>query len=69
MKLTDWFPPQVKPARKGYYHFKRWQDHESPMLSRLRMAFWDGRDWRFRQGGEIANSCNQGWRGLAEKPL
>ena len=67
MKLTPWFPPEVKPVRVGVYDFGAWY------------RFWNGSDWKqgtssvegaylLRHGpvSKIAN--HQQWRGLAEKP-
>lgn len=73
MKLTDWFPVAVKPARPGWYEGKYSDGSGADM-------FWfDGSVWRYgphdtaslfgsgeRYGGLRWN--NDFWRGLAEKP-
>ena len=75
MKLTPWFPPDVKPVHVGVYEtleatcFPNWYD------------IWDGKNWWI--GGKTPKSAMKNhqdeprlliqsapvkWRGLAEKP-
>lgn len=72
IKLTPWFPGDVKPVRPGVYQ----------QLSGNRDEFgyqrWDGRRWCLwcRKADDAARSRlvaasgfqNDPWRGLAEKP-
>lgn len=65
MKLTPWFPPEVKPVHVGPYEsiFGGWY------------RYWDGTRWHF--GGDTpakavknvsASPAPAAWRGLARKP-
>lgn len=69
-RLTPWFPPTVKPARKGWYDFHSFADSSIPLGSTSRMAWWTGRHWLFYpvDGSLLADHHNTGWRGLAENP-
>lgn len=77
-KLTDWFPPEVLPARPGPY-----QIEDDAILC---VAFWRGDGWGFaswKPGQEGVEACakegfrqanaswirGRRWRGLAEPPL
>lgn len=67
-KLTDWFPPSIKPVRVGVYQ----REHRG----RAKWARWDGKSWNLtlidRARAEIASirttHANLPWRGLAEQP-
>lgn len=70
MKLTEWFPSYVKPARRGVYCVMSAQDD-------LGYAYFDGRLWGWREGSvRSANRMRETggadqekrWRGLAKKP-
>ncbi len=69
MKLTEWFPGDVKPVRKGVYQ-RRFGDG-CVVFSR-----WNGRAWMYAHGTiQVAfletfptHNTNLKWRGLAEKP-
>lgn len=39
-KLTDWFPPEVPPARPGWYQ-REWPSHPSSATP----DFFDGQNW------------------------
>jgi hypothetical protein len=66
-KLTDWFPPDVKPVRVGWY--------ESP-YQYWTHSYWCGTHWTESscdmtgQTDPSYRSAKQKrkWRGLAEKP-
>lgn len=58
-KLTDWFPGDVKPARKGIYQ----RDYGIDSIE----DYWSGRVWRYAENGTVCLSQNRPWRGLAEK--
>ncbi len=75
-KLTPWFPPEIKPMRKGVYQVAYWSQ-ERPSYAKwfngiwrgsysgisaetLRLADADNRHQNYRQNLE--------WRGLARKP-
>ena len=67
MKLTPWFPPEIKPAYPGVYE-----------VSWTRGRFyrrWDGKRWCVgsRYPERAANNVGtptdeRSWRGLAEPP-
>lgn len=69
-KLTEWFPPEIKPVHKGVY--------ERAMCGRgTRYSFWDGVCWggwsdkvRWAWGQRGIPSVVQDapWRGLRGKP-
>lgn len=69
MKLTPWYPPEVKPVRVGVY--QRNLGEGSPTYSR-----WNGREWKFsRPTADEADEQTfrslwqyMDWRGLAEPP-
>jgi hypothetical protein len=64
MKLTDWFPGDVKPALTGLYQ----REYGNDWLTKL-PDYWDGRVWRYkRPEGLIATNQERRWRGLAEDP-
>ena len=68
-KLTPWFPPDVKPVRRGWYL----RDY----LSGPAYSHWNGARW---SGGCLnlidrafvkhhpSHDQSMQWRGLAEKP-
>ena len=67
-KLTDWFPGDVKPVRKGVY--------ERNSLTG-KYSFWTGTHWCLgfvsmiqASGSKTGSSCDQkaSWRGLASDP-
>lgn len=70
-KLTDWFQPDVLPARPGWYQ----REYKVKWLINV-PDYFDGENWYYGDGegsyyqrlGEIGPS-NLRWRGLAEPPL
>ena len=42
-KMTPWFPPHIKPVRKGVYQIKYTQIENTKYLSRY--ATWNGTYW------------------------
>lgn len=60
-KLTPWYPPEIKPVRKGCYH-RKWGNNL--MLT----SVWNGQSWRTIAGARSGWGQNLPWRGLAEKP-
>lgn len=67
--LTGWFPPEVKPVRKGVYSV-RWRGHTG-------YSYWDGERWGWYQHTlhrankdrvSIGASQKKTWRGLAVNP-
>jgi hypothetical protein len=73
MKLTEWFPGDVKPVRRGVYE----RDFgDGTHLTFSGFSRWTGSRWAWRgatpdeAASEKAMSINYGlrWRGLAEKP-
>lgn len=65
-KLTDWFPPEVLPARPGLYLREYWADRQHWMNDDP--GYFDGEHWCYGNSGSLA-SPNLRWRGLAEPPL
>ena len=66
-KLTPWFPPEVKPARPGWYQ-RDWGDKETNEIP----DYFDGKLWftgYAEQNMEFPSFCKLPWRGLAEPPL
>lgn len=70
-KLTPWYPPEIKPTRKGIYERKGSRN----MLGKYRHwngVFWGG--WNATIKGALRNqespSADQSshWRGLATDP-
>jgi hypothetical protein len=70
MKLTDWFPPEVKPVRVGVYE-RKFGSSENCGLCK-----WNGKAWFWRcktpfdASTESVKSGFQElpWRGLTENP-
>lgn len=67
-KLTPWFPPEVKPARPGWYQ-RDWKDKDAIVAP----DYFDGQNWFIGSGNgtrsTIPSIVNRPWRGLAEPPL
>lgn len=61
--VTQWFRPEEKPVHAGEYETKPFWF--SDIQTR---AKWDGRVWRWPQGGERMGNQKRRWRGLADKP-
>lgn len=58
--VTDWFPSDIKPVRRGWYECEACDG---------RRHYFDGSVWR--QSDETSSYEYQvpfGWRGLARKP-
>ena len=72
MKLTPWFPPEVKPVRKGVYEIR------DDSLGMTFYAYWSGyffgggmcerQDAADARWAFTINDSVSAWRGLAEKP-
>ncbi len=69
MKLTPWFPADVKPVRAGVYEI---QDSAASWYRR-----WDGKNWYIgdatperaaQEAVVLASYLRAPWRGLAEEP-
>ncbi len=57
MKLTEWYRPEQKPVRQGYYecrccNFK---------------FYWDGKHWSSNRYTKDSVQMSSGWRGLLKK--
>ena len=60
MGTTEWYPPEIKPVRVGWYEAAA---HDCGWLYEWRV-WWDGRVWRDSPNGwELCNQ-RQSWRGL-----
>lgn len=68
-KVTEWFPGDVKPARKGVY--------ERELNAANRFSYWNGEKWMssgftpaeaMRHYGLVSDWQFKGWRGLASDP-
>jgi len=71
MKLTPWFPAEVKPVHVGAYLSLEYSDGANFY------RYWDGKRWgaasrNIRNALRFTNTsfaCQENtWRGLAEKP-
>jgi hypothetical protein len=71
MKLTEWYPADVKPVRVGVYQ------KYCGFGQKIGYQRWDGRRWMAwdinadvaqRETIPAANFYKDKWRGLAEKP-
>lgn len=64
-QLTDWYPAEVKPVRKGWYE-RNWH------FSFASLDWFDGMDWHNGIGdGDFdpdPSSAHIKWRGLASDP-
>lgn len=60
-KLTDWFPPEIKPVRKGLYHAYRVGEWHT-------LKYWNGKRWEQYKGAPWKIAQNHNWRGLAADP-
>lgn len=71
-KLTDWFPIETNPARKGVYLRKPlyWSEYKV-------YSYWDGKKWGLlnhtidgavKDRNKPTEYANGIWRGLANKP-
>jgi hypothetical protein len=58
-ELTDWFPVEINPVRKGFYEI---QTLESINFPNPNKAKWDGKKWDF-----LDHTVTH-WRGLAKDP-
>lgn len=56
MKLTDWYKPNQKPIRMGYYECKCCQNR----------FFWDGKNWLSKLFDGELTEIREGWRGIAK---
>ena len=73
MKLTPWYPPEVKPVRKGVYEVR-----EEVFGKWTVFAYWNGKRFGYRETESIRAydkrdhptglSATAPWRGLAEEP-
>jgi hypothetical protein len=70
-KMTDWFPPHIKPVNKGVYEIKYTGkgSHESYMW-----ATWNGKKWSSGSHNlwdeyhkQFYANQNKYWRGFKEK--
>ena len=62
--LTDWYPKDVKPVRKGEYEVDLGKLVAWP-FSRIVRAEWTGRGWKNDDGEKVKI---ESWRGLAGDP-
>lgn len=71
IQLTDWFPEDVKPVRKGVYE----RDYRHSGME-FQFCLWNGKCWgegcrtvRLAEQSRLASLWpDLPWRGLAEKP-
>lgn len=62
--LTDWFPADIDPVRKGEYQviFDK-EEVKWPFESNVHAAEWDGKKWDVPAAKKVVQ-----WRGLAKDP-
>jgi hypothetical protein len=65
LPVTDWYPVNIKPVRKGEYEIDLGKDIAWP-FARIVRAEWSGRTWKDSEGNSIKGV--ESWRGLAEDP-
>jgi hypothetical protein len=63
--LTEWYPVDNKPVRKGEYEVRTTKTPVWPFPATFR-AQWTGRTWKDSEGGKVDGIIE--WRGLAEDP-
>lgn len=68
MKLTDWYPEDVRPVRPGFYEARYYFADNCPVR-----RYFDGNRWVHPLNGQPllfgARQVQHGaWRGLAEDP-
>ena len=63
--LTDWYPVDVKPVRKGEYEVRITKTPVWPFPATFQ-AQWTGRSWKDSEGDKVEGIIE--WRGLAEDP-
>jgi hypothetical protein len=63
--LTDWYPVDVKPVRKGEYEVRTTKTPVWPFPATFN-ATWTGRGWKDSEGEKVAGIIE--WRGLVEDP-
>jgi len=63
--MTEWYPVDTKPVRKGEYKVDLGKDIAWP-FARIVRAEWSGRTWKDSEGKSIKGVV--AWRGLAVDP-
>lgn len=72
-ELTDWFPPNVLPARAGWY-LREYSEHATGTWMDDSPDYFDGEHWYYGDGEgwcaprPEAGPPNLRWRGLAAPP-
>lgn len=66
VELTDWFPPEVKPVRPGWYHTGFMNYKPTTRFFEAEWCFfWDGGFW-FNNRNRKLDIQNRWWRGLTK---
>jgi hypothetical protein len=65
LPMTDWYPVDINPVRKGEYEVDLGADIAWP-FARIARAEWSGRKWKDSEGKSIKGIV--AWRGLAVDP-
>lgn len=68
LKLTPWFPADVKPVHVGMYERDWGRVVDNAVSAR---DYWDGTQWRLGICGKPSSYLmlsDLRWRGLAQKP-
>lgn len=68
MKMTDWFPPEIKPVYVGWYHTNNPTLTYFSIIESLFNWWWNGDEWMDYPDGNICRQQIRYWRGLTEKP-
>ena len=63
--MTEWYPVDTKPVRKGEYEVRTTKTPVWPFPATFR-AEWSGRTWKDSEGKKVDGIID--WRGLAEDP-
>lgn len=61
-KRTPWYPPEIKPVRKGHYECERCVLYGK----KFPYHFWNGKSWAWGSTGETLGLWFS-WRGLTER--
>ena len=66
VELTDWFPPDVKPVRPGWYQSVYCDFLPNKKLRSDWNMYWDGEKWFLKKNSLLLRNQNRWWRGLTK---
>lgn len=62
--MTGWYPPDMKPARIGFYDVNGTRPMKTSKPLPVR-GYWDGNRWHYPMEGHVPHFQDFYWRGLA----